>query len=207
MGSALELLGVNVAVRRVHLFAGPLPPLPPTQPRERYWRRANADETREWIARRPPHPDLLKEYEIAVAENHWLFLAHDEDVLIGHRWVGFRRAFVRWPFTCELELAPDTAYFYDAFVSPSHRGRQIGIGAAYAGLRQLEGTGVTRCASLVSASNHASARVWVGLGVPSRVALHIVLPKFRHWLPSQPWFHAGIRIRAWDRSGIPGQTR
>lgn len=199
----MELLGLNVAVRRVHLFAGPLPALPPLQERERYWRRADPDETRAWIARQPPRPDLRREYEIALSEQHWLFLAHDGDIQIGHRWVGFRRAFVRWPFTCELDLAPDMGYFYDVFVSPTHRGREIGIGAAYAGLRQLDATGVTRCSSLVSASNRPSARVWRGLGVPSRLALHIVLPKFRHWYPSQPWLHAGIRVLPWHRNGGP----
>ncbi len=197
----MEFLKINFAVRRILLFDGPLPDLPSRCEGERYWRLADPAETRDWIARRPPRPELRREYEIALSEQHWLFLAHDGNVPVGHRWVAFRRASLRWPFTCELNLGPDLGYFNDLFVAPSHRGRGIGVGGALAAVRQLQAAGIGRCAALVIASNRSSARLWRGLGVPSRLALHAVLPRFRRWFPPQPWLHAGIRVLPWTRPG------
>jgi GNAT superfamily N-acetyltransferase len=188
----VEFLKFNFAIRRVLLFGGPLPELPGRCEGEGYWRQADPAETRDWIARRPVRPDFQRMYDIALTEGHRLFLAHDRGAEIGHRWLGTRRAFLRWPFTCELALGTDTGYLYDIYVAPSHRGRGIGSGGVLAALRVLQASGVPRCAAEVLASNRPSAAVWRHLGVPERQALHVVLPRLRRFLPRQPWRHAGI---------------
>jgi GNAT superfamily N-acetyltransferase len=192
--SALEFLKVNLAVRRVLLFGGPLPDLPAACEGERYWRLASPRDTRDWVARQPVRADYGKMYDIALAEGHLLFLAEDRGIEIGYRWLGTRRAFIPWPYTCELSLG-QTGYFPDIYVAPSHRGRGIGKGGVLTALRTLQRANVTRCAALVLASNRPSVATWRHLGVAERQALHVVLPRLRRFLPPQPWRHAGIVVR------------
>lgn len=190
--TALEFLKLNLAVRRVLAFGGPLPKLPSRSESERYWRLAGPEETRAWIARQPVRADYQKMYDVALAEGHLLFLAEDRGAEIGFRWLGFRRAFIPWPYTCELALGTQTAYFANIYVAPSHRGLGIGRGGVVAALRELEAANVPRCAALVLARNRASVASWRRLGVPERNALHIVLPKLRCFFPRQPWLSAGV---------------
>lgn len=133
-------------------------------------------------------------YDIAIAEGHFLFLAEDRGAEIGYRWLGTRRAFVPWPYACELALGTHTGYFADIYVAPSYRGRGIGMGGVVAAFRVLQAANVPRCAALVLARNRPSVSVWRRLGVPERRALHVVLPKLRRFLPLQPWRHAGIVV-------------
>ncbi len=190
--TALEFLKLNLAVRRVLAFGGPLPKLPSRSEGERYWRLVGPEETHAWIARQPVRADYKKMYDIALAEGHLLFLAEDRGAEVGFRWLGLRRAFVPWPYTCELAIATQTGYFANIYVAPSHRGLGIGRGGVVAGLRALEAANVPQCAALVLARNRPSAAVWRRLGVPERPALHVVLPKLRCFLPLQPWRHAGV---------------
>lgn len=191
---ALEFLKINLAVRRVLLFGGPLPELPSRCEGERYWRLADPAETRDWIARQPIRADYRKMYDIAIAEGHLLFLAEDRGAEIGYRWLGTRRAYVPWPYSCELALETHTGYFADIYVTPSYRGRGIGKGGIVAAFRALQAANVPRCAALVLARNRPSVTVWRRLGVPECQALHVVLPKLRRFLPLQPWRRAGIVV-------------
>ncbi len=188
----LEFLKLNLAVRHVLAFGGSLPGLPSRSEGERYWRLAGPEETRDWVARQPARADYRKMYDVALAEGHLLFLAEDRGAEIGFRWLAFRRAFVPWPYTCELALGTQTAYFANIYVAPSHRGLGIGRGGVVAALRAAEAADVPWCAALVLARNRPSVAVWRRLGVPERQALHIVLPRLRCFLPLQPWRHAGV---------------
>jgi GNAT superfamily N-acetyltransferase len=184
-----------VAVRYVQLFSGLVPDLGPPRAGEVCWRRTDAVEARGWVARRPATAEERRMYAVALAEGHWLIVAEEQGLEIGHRWVGFQRAYVPWPFRCDIVLPGDTGYLYDVFVSDSHRGRGLGADAVWRALREVRSAGLTRCAAWVLAKNHASLASWRRLGLHERRVIHLKLPKVQRWLPSQPWRDAGIFIR------------
>lgn len=111
---------------------------------------------RDWVCQRGGDADW-PQFRVALQLEHDLVLARRGDALLGWAWIGYERVFLP-ALGCEIRLAPDTAYFYDAYVRPAARGQGIGRDLVRMRCERVDDRRIERVLSHVLVGNEASLR-------------------------------------------------
>jgi GNAT superfamily N-acetyltransferase len=179
-------------------FCGEIPDRPADDgPRDDVvWRPLSREETEAWVSQAGQSAGERRMHATALESRHRLWVAEQEERIIGHQWVGGGWAYLPWPIGLYVRFPEDMAFFYDAFVEKEYRCR----GIRSRGLRLIasrsRALGLRRISAWVELSNHASLKTWARLGVPYWDCLHVVLTKRSLWLGGggSPWARLGVEV-------------
>jgi len=187
--------------RRFRFFSGEIPDVGAHAAEER-WRLVGPDEAEAWVLENPRTSESNpRVHEVALENQHLLFLAEHEGRVVGHRWVARG-----WMYVVSgsdqfmLRFPADMGFFYDLFVHKDYRRRGIGGGSSHRPFKILPRLGLTRCATSMVERNRTGRRCWMALGIPWWDTARLVIGSRTLWFPRKPWARLGVaelvRIRS-----------
>ncbi len=96
------------------------------------------------------------------AEN-WCFIARHEGQLIASAWAAIHRAWISY-LACQITLAQDEVYFYDAFTRPDFRGQSLSPAVRAEMTRYFRAAGYRRIITWVIPENKLGLQVSLNVG-------------------------------------------
>ena len=191
-----EVLRDAVALDRFRWYLGDMPDIPDGHPAG-CWRLLTSPERDAWVAAQQPlRPDLRRMYEVAVENDHLLFGAFLDGVMVGRRWMGRGWFYVDRPDCVRVRLPPDTVYAYDLYVEKAHRRKGLAYDGFLARMRSLKLMGFKRFTTGVIGGNRVGDRHVMALGFSWWDSTRITVAGRPLWLKGKPWHRIGERVVA-----------
>jgi GNAT superfamily N-acetyltransferase len=190
----LTRLRAAFALDSFHWFLGDLPELPgPGDPG--CWRLLSQAEAESWVRAHPTErDDQRRSLEVALENEHLLFVASHEGKDVGHVWAARGWMYVERPDCVRVHLAPGTTYFYDMFIDKPYRRRGLAAQGFHFRLHTLRQNGLRRYAAGMNSGNRVGRRNATSMGWPSWQALRFRVGRRAFWIKGRPWERIADRV-------------
>lgn len=177
-----------------HWFLGDLPEFPEAQP-PGCWRLLTPEERASWVRDHPlQRADQRRVKEVALENDHLLFVASLEGTQVGHVWAGRNWMYVDRPDCVRVHLAPETVYFYDMFVQKPYRRRGVAQDGFGFRLQTARQNGLRRYAAGMNSGNRVGRRNAMSMDWQSWDALRLRVGRRAFWIKGRPWERIGDQV-------------